>query len=127
MARRVRRFSAFAVADTALGLAAETVVATITGVIGEFSDGHVVLTGDVAVTGAAGTTNVTLRVRRGGVAGAIVGEAAVTQDVGAVSVAAGIGVEEDFVGGAPPVYVLTATQAGAAGTATMADLVALVT
>ncbi len=127
MARRVRRFSAFTAVDTALPLATETVVATISGVIGEFADGHVVLEGNVAVTGAVGTTTVTLRVRRAALAGALVGEAAVTQDAGAVSVAAAVAVEEDFTGGAPPIYVLTATQAGAAGTATMADLVALVT
>ena len=127
MARRVRRFSAFTAVDAALALATETVVATVSGVLGEFPDGHVVLVGNVAVLGAAGTTNVTLRVRRAGLAGAIVGEATVTVVTGAVNAACVIGVEEDFVGGAPPIYVLTATMAGAAGTATQSDLAALVT
>ena len=127
MARRVRRFSAFTAVDTALPAATETVVATVSGLVSEFPDGHVVLEGTVAVTGAVGTTTVTLRIRRAGVAGALVGEAAVTQDAGAVSVTATVAVEDDFAAGAPPIYVLTATQAGAAGTATQADLLALVT
>ncbi len=122
----MRRFSAFTVADTALPLATETVVATVTGVLGEFGDGHVELEGIAAVLGAAGTTNVTMRVRRGGLAGAIVGEASVTVVTGAVNGTCMIAVGDDFTSGAPPVYVLTATMAGAAGSCTMADLLALV-
>ncbi len=122
----MRRFSAFIVADTALALATETVVATVTGVLGEFNDGHVEIEGMAAVLGAAGTTTVTMRVRRAGLAGAIVGEASVTQVAGAVNATCPVAVGDDFVGGAPPVYVLTATMAGAAGTCTMADLLALV-
>ncbi len=127
MARRVRRFSAFTAADAALALATETVVATVQGVVGEFTDGHVELEGVAAVLGAAGTTNVTMRVRRGGLAGALVGEASVTVVTGAVNGTCPIAVADDFATGAPPVYVLTATMAGAAGTCTMADLIALVT
>lgn len=111
----------------ALALNTETVIATVGGVVSEFADGHVVLEGTVAVNGAAGTTAVTLRVRRGGLTGPIVGEASVTQVPGAVSAVCTIAVEEDFTSGAPPVYVLTATMAGAAGTCTQADLVVLVT
>ncbi len=127
MARRVRRFSSYVSADTALALATETVVATVSGVLGEFPDGHVVLEGNAAVTGAAGTTTVTMRVRRGSLTGALVGEASVTQVPGAVSATCTVAVEDDYTAGAPPVYVLTATMAGAAGTCTQADLVALVT
>lgn len=127
MVRRVRRFSAISGVDTALPAATETVVVTVSGIIGEFSDGHVVLLGSVALTGAAGVTSVTLRVRRGSVAGALVAEVVVVQVPGAVSAVGAIQVEEDFVGGAFPVYVLTATSTGGASTATLEDLVALVT
>jgi hypothetical protein len=127
VARRVRRFSAFAAANVALPLNTETVVATISGVLGEFPDGHVALVGTVAALGAAGTTGVALNVRRGGLGGANVGEVSNTVVTGAVNGTCSIAVEEDFAGGAPPVYVLTATIAGAAGTATQADLLALVT
>lgn len=126
MARRARTFSTQAVADTALPLATETVVATTPPLIGEYPDSTVRFLGVAAVTGGAGSTNVTLRVRRDGVAGAIVGEAVVTQDVGAVLVTASIAVEENRVGLGGQVYVLTATQAGGASTCTMAELIALV-
>ncbi len=122
----MRRFSAFTVADTALPLATETVVATVTGVLGEFGDGHIELEGIAAVLGQAGTTNVTMRIRRSGLAGAIVGEASVTVLTGAVNGTCMVAVGDDFTGGAPPVYVLTATAAGGAATATQADLIALV-
>ncbi len=126
MARRVRRFSALATGDVALGAGVETVVATIAGIVGEFADGHVVLLGNVAVTGAAGVTSMTLRVRRAALAGAIVGELAVAQVPAAVQAVGSIQVEEDFAGGAPPTYVLTAQSTGGASTATQSDLVALV-
>lgn len=127
MARRVRRFSSLNTVDTALPAATETVVATVTGVLGEFPDGHVVLLGNVAVTGAAGVTTMTLRVRRLALAGAIVGELVVAQVPAAVQAVGSIQVEEDFVGGVPPTYVLTATSTGGASTATQSDLAALVT
>ncbi len=127
MARRVRRFSAISGVDTALPAATETVVGTVAGIIGEFADGHLVLLGSVAVTGAVGVTTVTLRVRRINLAGALVAEAVVVQVPGAVSAVGSIQVEEDFAGGVPPTYVLTVTSTGGASTATLSDLAALVT
>ncbi len=85
----------------------------------------IVLIGDVYVTGAVGTTTVTVRVRRDSLTGAIVGEAVVNQVVGAVAAVTPI-VAEDDRGPGPFTWVLTATIAGAAATFNGATLDAIV-
>lgn len=113
-------------ANTNLANAAETVVATLTGVTTRSASTQVILEGSAQITTGASTTSVTLRIRRGGLAGAQVGQPAQQNCGAAVPVAASIQVD-DFPGETvSATYVLTATQNAAtgAGTAVSANLTA---
>lgn len=126
MARAPKVYSVLVTADNPTADGVEEVVATLTGVAAPWPDTTVRLLGAVAATGAVGTTTLTVRVRRDGLAGAVVGEAVVTQIAGAVSVTAPIAVQEDRGELTGQAYVLTAAIAGAAATVTAAELIALV-
>lgn len=113
----VRTFSSYATTDVPLVTVAETVIATITGVSTNQPGQTVALRGQAIMTSGTSTTGVTLRIRRDGVAGTVVGEtdpdalfAAVgsveTHDIYAEDANAG-----EFSG---RTYVLTAQQVGAA-------------
>lgn len=128
----VRTFSSYATTDTPLVTVAETVVATITGVSTNQAGQTVALRGQAILTSGASTTGVTLRIRRDGVAGTVVGEtdpdtlfgavgAVETHDIYAEDAGAG-----EFAG---RTYVLTAQQVGAAanGNVLTASLVCDVT
>lgn len=128
----VRTFSTYATADTTLVTVAETVIATLAGISTNQPGQTVALKGQATVQSGGSTTGVTLRIRRDGIAGAVVGEPPAdtlfgaagtieTHDVYAEDSGAG-----EFSG---RTYVLTAQQVGAAanGTVLTASLVADVT
>lgn len=110
-----RTNKAFVTADTALVTTAETVVATLAGLSTQFADSVVMLRGWVDITTGTGVTGVTLRIRRTGVAGVLVGEGNIiaigASTTGAFDVEATDNPGE-IAGG---VYVLTAQQAAATG------------
>lgn len=119
--RRAKKVKRSAVAgDTACPLATETVLATIGGVATQSADGQVNIDGWAQVTGAAGSTTTTLRVRRGTDAtGALVGEGNAETHAASAIVERSISVQ-DVPGEGTFSYVVTATCAGAAGTANQA-------
>lgn len=128
----VRQFSAYVTADTSLVTTAETVIATLTGVSTNQPGQTVGLNGQATVTTGGSTTGVTLRIRRDGLSGTVVGETAPdavfaaagsteTHEIYAEDTGAG-----EFSG---RTYVLTATQIAAAanGSVLTASLTANVT
>lgn len=126
MTRQAKLYSAAALADTALPLATETVVATITAVRGMFENALVRFIGIVCILGGVGATTLTLRVRRDSLVGAVVGETVTTPLAGVALVIGTIGVEEQRLGEIDATYVLTATTGGGASTCNTAELIALV-
>lgn len=111
--------------DVALVAAAETVIATLPGISTPAADTRIDLDGFAQITGLAGTTSITLRVRRDGVAGTLVGEGNPITPVAANTVTAGINVQDNPAGDlASQVYVLTATAVGANATALQSELAA---
>lgn len=114
----VRRFSVYNQTDTPLVTVAETVVATLAGVSTNQPGQTVALRGQINFTSGTATTAVTLRIRRDGIAGTIIGEPPVdalqaavgaveTHDVYAEDAGAG-----EFSG---RTYVLTVQQTAATG------------
>lgn len=118
--------SAQVTSDVVLTLATELVVATIPGVTTDGVAQVVRLLGYMVVTTGVGATTVTLRWRRTGLTGTLVGEAnAITS--AASTVFSWPHEAEDTPGEvASLAYVLTATAAGVAGTANFAYAVALI-
>lgn len=103
--------------DTTIVTVAETVVATLAGVSSSRPGQTVRLHGELIITTGGSTTAVTLRVRRDGLTGALVGET----DPASVESAAGGTEDHDIVVSDPltgevagQVYVLTVQQTGAA-------------
>jgi hypothetical protein len=127
VAEAPRSWSTLVTADQATVAGTEKVVATLSGVTPRRADSVIRLLGVVYATGAAGTTTLTLRVRRDGLTGAVVGEASVVALSGAVQGEASIQVEDAGRGEGSFTYVLTATIAGAAATVNSAALQALAT
>lgn len=126
MAKQPRAFAAQVTADNATADGVEEVVATLAGVAPRTADERIRLVGTVFATGAVGTTAATLRIRRDSLAGAVVGEAAVTALAGAVTGNATVQAEDTGRGEGSFTYVLTASIAGAAATVNSAVLTALV-
>lgn len=128
----VRRFTTYVETDTSLVTVAETVIATLTGVSTSQPGQTVALRGHAKITTGGSTTALTLRIRRDGLAGALVGEAVPVQ----ISAAAGSTEDhEHYAEESSPgefsgrTYVLTAQQTAAAanGSALTASLEAEVT
>ncbi len=121
-----RKFSSSVTADVTLTLATEVVVVTIPSVSADGADQVVRLVGWVVAQTGVGATTVTLRWRRTGLTGTLVGEAnAITTAASSVFTLTHDG--EDSPGDvASLAYVLTATAAGVAGTALSAYGLALV-
>lgn len=121
-----RIVSVVATGDVALPLATETVVATLPGVSPGDAGATIHLEGTAQVTTGVGATTVTPRIRRVGLAGALVGEAnAITTP--ASSTLQIIHEEDDAPGDvASLVYVLTLTAAGVAGTCLHSALKAVI-
>lgn len=113
--------------DNALAAGVEEVVITSEALLGTQPEAEVLIIGHVALTGAVGLTSVTLRVRRGGLAGAVVGELAVQQVAGAVASHAVIMVTDNVPNLGGQRYVLTAEATGGAATANYMDITAIVT
>lgn len=108
-------------ADTTLVTTAETVVASLTGVSMARPGERVRLHGQAKITSGAAVTALTMRVRRDGLTGPLVGEADPVQ----LEVAAGSTEDHDIVVTDTPAlelagatYVLTAQQVGGAANAT---------
>jgi hypothetical protein len=116
--RVMHRYAADTTTDTTLVTTAETVVATLAGVSLPRAGHSVDLEGHVTLATGTATTGLTLRVRRDGLTGALVGET--TPD--AVEAAAGSVETHDITAtdAAPgelanATYVLTAQQVAATG------------
>jgi hypothetical protein len=128
----VRTFSTYNQTDTPLVTVAETVVATLAGVSTNQPGQTVALKGQVTMTSGTSTTGVTLRIRRDGIAGAVVGEPPADTLFGAVGTVETHDVyAEDSSAGefSGRSYVLTVQQtaASANGNVLTASLVADVT
>lgn len=118
----IRRFSTYNTTDTTLTTTAEAVVATLTGTSTSQPGQQFALRGLLTLTTGAATTALTLRVRRDGLTGTIVGEA----PVDAVEAAAGsVETHEIYVEESAPgefsgrTYVLTCQQTAATGNGTV--------
>lgn len=112
------RYSVSNPADTTLVTTAETVIATLSGVSSQRPGQRVDLKGQATVTTGAGTTGLTLRVRRDGLTGTLVDEAlADTAEAAAASTETHDIAATDAAPGeiAGATYVLTVAQVGATG------------
>lgn len=112
----------FVSADTALTAGTEAVIATLPGISTPGADGTVDLDGTATFLGVAGTTTVTLRVRRASLTGTLVGEADAIPAAGAVLSRHLISTQDAPGDVASLTYVLTATAAGGNATCNNADL-----
>lgn len=100
----------------------ETVIVTLNGVTAEFPGQQINLTGSVSVTPGAAATAMTLRIRRGGLAGTLVGgaEAESGDIVAAKQSTLTIFANDNGQEPAGGTYVLTIQGTGEGGAATVA-------
>lgn len=98
----------------------ETVVATLTGVIPEVASQAIALSADGTIALGASSTGGTFRIRRGGLAGTLVGEASTQTALAAAAGVTSFNVAmEDTPGEGNFTYVLTYQGTGDTGVATV--------
>lgn len=116
------------VSDQVVAAATETVVATTPGVVTDGPGRTIWLSGFVVGTGVAGTTGCTVRIRRTGLGGTLVGEAIVDTRsfVGAVTASLPLGGNDAPGEVSGQAYVVTIEPAGGQITKLQAQLCALV-
>lgn len=120
----LRKFSTYVTADVTLVNAAETVIATLSGVSTNQPGQTVAFEADATITSGASTTGITLRVRRDTVAGALVGEAvpdAIETAAGSVETHQLVVADTTLGEFASGVFVLTAQQVGGAANGTVSQ------
>lgn len=128
----VRRFSSYQETDTSLVTTAETVVATLAGVSTNQPNQQVGLRGTYNITLGATTSALVTRIRRDGIAGAVVGEVQTEQIFSAAGSTEDHEIYREDVGAGEfsgRTYVVTVSQTAATanGTVNNASLEAEVT
>lgn len=121
-----RPVSVFFTADVTLTLATEVVVLTLPGISTDGAGQTIRLTSTLQVTTVAAATTVTLRWRRSSLTGTLVGEAPAITTAASTLFAIPFAVDDNPGEVASLAYVLTATAAGAAATATMGEALAII-
>jgi len=128
MTKPLQVFSVSDVTDQVVAAATETVVAALPAFSTDAEGRMAALSGTIVGTGVAGTTGATIRIRRTGLTGALVGEAVVDSRafVGAVTAALALGAREGLPEVSGMVYVLTLEPAGGQITKLQAQLQAVI-